>query len=225
VATFCLIHGAWHGPSCWDQLVPRLAERGHDVVAPDLPLHDPEAGYEERIRPALEAVDGVDGAVVIVGHSQATMYSSLVAAAEPDAVLVHLCPRLGGFEPPPGAPDTFREGFPFPADRPDGSSAWDEDAAIGAMYRRLQPEAARALARSLRPMAMPRDAYPLRTPPDNATVLIYAAEDEFFEPAWQRFMARELLGVEPIEIPGGHFPMVEDPGALAELLDRIATPD
>jgi pimeloyl-ACP methyl ester carboxylesterase len=225
VATFCLIHGAWHGPSCWDQLVPRLAERGHDVVAPDLPLHDPQAGYAERIRPALDALDGVDGPVVIVGHSQATTYSSLVAAAEPDAVLVHLCPRLGGFEPPPGAPDTFREGLPFPADRPDGTSVWDEDTAMAAMYSRLPPEAARALAQGLRPMAMPKDPYPLGTHPDNPTVLIYAAEDELFEPAWQRFMARELLGIEPIEIPGGHFPMVEDPGALAELLDRITAPD
>jgi pimeloyl-ACP methyl ester carboxylesterase len=35
-------------------------------------------------------------------------------------------------------------------------------------------------------------------------------------------MARELLGIEPIEIPGGHFPMVEDPVALADLLDRLA---
>ena len=23
-------------------------------------------------------------------------------------------------------------------------------------------------------------------------------------------MARELLGIDPIEIPGGHFPMIED---------------
>jgi pimeloyl-ACP methyl ester carboxylesterase len=30
------------------------------------------------------------------------------------------------------------------------------------------------------------------------------------------------LGVEPIEIPGGHFPMVEDPAALADLLDWLA---
>jgi hypothetical protein len=31
------------------------------------------------------------------------------------------------------------------------------------------------------------------------------------------------LGIEPIEIAGGHFPMVEDPAALAELLDRVAS--
>jgi pimeloyl-ACP methyl ester carboxylesterase len=54
------------------------------------------------------------------------------------------------------------------------------------------------------------------------TVLIYATDDEIFNPDWERFMARELLGIEPIEIPGGHFPMVEDPDFLADLLDRLA---
>ena len=44
MATFCLIHGAWHEPSCWDELTPRLMERGHEVAVPDLPLQDPEAG-------------------------------------------------------------------------------------------------------------------------------------------------------------------------------------
>jgi pimeloyl-ACP methyl ester carboxylesterase len=222
VATFCLIHGAWHEPSCWNQLVPLLAERGHDAVAPDLPLHDPAAAWDERIRPALEALEDTSGPIVIVGHSQGTAYSSLVAAGRPGSLLVHLCPRLGGFEPPPGAPDAFREGVPFPADRPDGTSVWDADVAIGALYGRLPPETARALAQRMRPMAMPAGEYPLRAHPDNQTALIYAAQDELFQPAWERFMARELLSVEPIEIPGGHFPMVEDPSGLAEILDHLA---
>ena len=51
---------------------------------------------------------------------------------------------------------------------------------------------------------------------------MYAADDELFEPAFERFMARELLGIDPIELSGGHFVMVEDPGAVAELLDRLA---
>jgi len=222
VATFCLVHGAWHEPSCWDELTPHLMERGHQVVIPDLPLQDPEAGFDERIRPALEAIDGVDGPLVIVGHSRGTTYSSLVAAARPDAMLVHLCPRLGGFEPPPGAPDQFREGVPFPETRPDGTSVWDEEVAIQALYGRVPPPRANILAGRLRPLAMPEEEYPLDAPPGNATVLIYAADDELFEPAWERFMARELLGVEPIEIPGGHFPMAEDPDALAEVLDHLA---
>jgi hypothetical protein len=49
-----------------------------------------------------------------------------------------------------------------------------------------------------------------------------APEDEIFEPEWERFMARELLGIEPIELLGGHYPMVEDPEGLADLLSRLA---
>lgn len=78
------------------------------------------------------------------------------------------------------------------------------------------------LAGRLRPMAMPQGDYPLDGPPANQTVLIYAAEDEFFRPDFERCMAREVFGIEPIEIPGGHFPMAGDPGALAALLDRVA---
>jgi pimeloyl-ACP methyl ester carboxylesterase len=216
------MHGAWHEPSCWDELTPQLKKRGHVVVVPDLPLQDPEAGFDERIRPALDALDDVDGPLLIVGHSQGTVYSSLVAAARPDALLVHLCPRLGGFEPPPGAPNMFREGIPFPETRPDGTSVWDEDVAIEALYGRVSPPRANMLAGRLRPMAMPQGDYPLRVHPGNPTVLIYAAEDELFEPDWERFMAHELLGIEPIEIATGHFPMAENPGALAELLDCVA---
>jgi pimeloyl-ACP methyl ester carboxylesterase len=222
VATFCLIHGAWHEPSCWDPLIPRLEAHGHKAVAPELPLDDPAAGYDERIRPALEALDGVGGQIVVVGHSQGTAYSSLVAARRPPSLLVHLCPRLGGFEEPAGAPSRFRDGVPFPADRPDGTSAWGAGTAISALYHRLSPEAARGLAQRLRPMAPAPGEYPLDEHPDIPTVLIYSAADELFEPAWQRFMARELLGVEPIELPTGHFPMVEDPDALGDLLSRLA---
>jgi pimeloyl-ACP methyl ester carboxylesterase len=222
VATFCLIHGAWHEPSCWDELTPRLKERGHLIVVPDLPLQNPEAGFDERIRPALEAIDGVQDSLVIVGHSQGTAYSSLVAAARPGALLIHLCPRLGGFEPPDGAPEMFRTGVPFPQTGPDGTSVWDEAVALETLYRRVPAPRAAMLAGRLRPMAMPEDDYPLHAHPDNPTVLIYAAEDELFEPDWERFMARKLLGVEPMEIPGGHFPMAEDPEALATLLDRLA---
>ena len=51
---------------------------------------------------------------------------------------------------------------------------------------------------------------------------MYAAADECFEPEFERFMAREVLGVEPIALPGGHFPMNEDPEGLAAVLDGLA---
>jgi len=222
VAAFGLLHGAWHEPSCWEPARERLEALGHTTTAADLPLHDPDAGYEERIRPAVEALEDADPPVVVVAHSQSSALGPLVAASRPISLLVYLCPRMGSVEPPPGAPEPFREGIPFPPDRPDGTTAWDPDVATEFMYSRLPPEDARALAQHLRPMAMPPGDYPLAEHPDVPVALLYASDDEFFEPGFERFMARELLGIDPIELEGGHFPMIEDPDGLAALLDDLA---
>jgi len=222
LATFCLIHGNWHDGSCWEPLIDRLQARDHDSLAPDLPFGDPKASYADRAHPAFEALEGVPDPVVIVGHSIGSAEAALIAATRPSSLLVYLCPRLDAFPAPPGAPNVFREGFPFPPSRPDKTRVWDADAAIDAMYRRLPPETAREFAERLHPGAPAAGDYPLREHPDVPTVLVYATDDEFFEPAWERFIARELLGVDPIEIPGGHFPMLENPDALAELFDRLA---
>lgn len=222
MVTFCLLHGAWHDGSCWEGLVERLLAAGHDALAPDLPYEDRSAGFQERIRPAVEALQAVSGPTVVVGHSLGSDYAALVAARRPGSLLVHLCPRLGQFSPRLGAPRTFRKDFPFPPTDSDGATVWDAQAAIDAMYPRLTAEIASALADRLRPLTQPSGEYPLPRHPDVATALVYAANDEIFEPAWQRFMAHEMLGVEPIELPGGHFPMLEDPASVADLLDRLA---
>jgi pimeloyl-ACP methyl ester carboxylesterase len=222
LATFCLIHGNWHDASCWAPLVDQLRSRGHDAVAPDLPFDDPRADYEQRARPALDAFGRAAGPVVIVGHSVGSAEAALVAAERLPALLVYLCPRFGSFPTPADAPSIFRPGFPFPPKDDEGRLVWDADSAIATMYPRLPPDVATALAERLRPGAAPAGDYPLAEHPKVRTSLIYTTDDEFFEPAWERYVARELLGVEPIELPGGHFPMVEDPARLAEVLDRLA---
>ena len=221
--TFCLIHGQWHDGSCWESVLARLRARGHDVVAPDMPFDDPQADYEKRARPALEALEGVDGPVVVVGHSIASAEAAMVAAARQPVLLVHVCPRFGTFPTPPDAPNVFRPGFPFPPRDADGRSVWTPEAAIEAMYPRLTRGVGRELAERLRPGASAVGDYPLSQHPDLPTALVYTVDDEFFTPEWERFVARELLGVEPIEIPGGHFPMMENPELLADLFDRLAS--
>ena len=222
MAFFALLHGAWHDSSCWGPLTSRLEALGHDAAAPELPLDDPEAGYMRRVQPAIDALRGAEGEVIVVAHSQSSALGPLVAISSPDSLLVYLCPRMGGVELPDGTPPPFREGIPFPPSRPDGTTVWDPDVAIEVMYPRLPVKRARALAQHLRPMAMPPDEYPLREHPDVPTALIYATDDELFEPAFERFVAHELLGIDPIELPGGHFQMAEDPDRLAGLLDRLA---
>ena len=124
VAMFCLIHGSWHDGSCWEPVVDRLRARGHDAVAPDMPFDDPHADYEKRARPAFQALDGVDGPVVVVGHSNGSAEAALVAAERHPALLVYVCPRFGSFATPPDAPEVFREGFPFPPKGADGRTVW-----------------------------------------------------------------------------------------------------
>lgn len=222
MSTFCLLHGAWHDSSCWHGVAGELRARGHAVVAPDLPLHDPEAGYPARLAPAVELLSGVDGPVVIVGHSLGSNYAAVLATEIDEASVVHLCPRLGGVPPPPGAPRRTRPGFPWPAQDDRGAMTWNPEAAATGMYGRLDPALAHALAARLRPMAPAPEPFPLERHPDVLTAVVYTAEDEMFEPAWIRFMARELLGVEPIELPGGHFPMFEAPDRLTAVLDDLA---
>ena len=50
------------------------------------------------------------------------------------------------------------------------------------------------------------------------TVSITCTEDRVVNPAWSNRVARERLGVEPIELPGGHSPFLARPAALAEVL-------
>jgi pimeloyl-ACP methyl ester carboxylesterase len=223
VTTYLLIHGAWHDASCWDPLVASLRELGHEAIAPDLPCDDPRAGYEQRAEPAIRALASVSGPAVIVGHSAGSAEAAIAAASRPDALLIYVCPRFGSFAVPADAPPVFRPGFPFPPRRPDGTSSWDRDAAIAAMYPRLPAATQQRLVSRLRPEASVSSPYPLAAHPAVATSLIYTTDDEFFDPGWPRYVARELLQIDPIELPGGHFPMVEDPMGLARTLDTIAS--
>jgi hypothetical protein len=51
---------------------------------------------------------------------------------------------------------------------------------------------------------------------------IVCTEDYAIPPGWQRSVARDELGVEPIELASGHSPMLACPRDLAEILDRLA---
>jgi pimeloyl-ACP methyl ester carboxylesterase len=186
-------------------------------------LDDGTAGYEQRVQPAVAALAGAPDPVVVVGHSLAAAYAPLVARSRPGSLLVYLCPAPTGPLGRSGAPmKAGREGFPFPPDQPDGTSVWEPQAAIDAMYPRLPDEMARAAAASLRPAAPAAGDYPLAGQPDGRSALVYATEDEFFEPAWERWVAREKLGIEPIAMASGHFPMLECPEALADVLTGLA---
>jgi alpha-beta hydrolase superfamily lysophospholipase len=69
-----LVHGAWHGPWCWDRLAERLAGHGHQVQAVQLRGHDrPRGRIWHRVHHYVQDV-GESAArfvepPVLVGHS------------------------------------------------------------------------------------------------------------------------------------------------------------
>jgi pimeloyl-ACP methyl ester carboxylesterase len=85
MATFVLIHGAWHGGWCWAPVVRRLAEKGHAAFAPTMPgygVTEQRAGITNQ-HCADTLVDYIDRRdlhdVILVGHSWAGTLLSTVA--------------------------------------------------------------------------------------------------------------------------------------------------
>ena len=63
---------------------------------------------------------------------------------------------------------------------------------------------------------------PLETWPSVPSSYIVCAEDRTVRPEWRRRAASERLGVDPIELSGGHCPHVSRPRELAEVLSALA---
>jgi pimeloyl-ACP methyl ester carboxylesterase len=59
---------------------------------------------------------------------------------------------------------------------------------------------------------------PLETFPDVPRRSIVCSDDEIVGPDYSRRVAREMLGVDPLELPGSHSPMATRPQELAEML-------
>jgi pimeloyl-ACP methyl ester carboxylesterase len=227
VTTFALIHGAWHGAWCWERVTGPLRERGHEVVVPELPSEDTEAGLEEYADTIDRALGDADD-VLLVPHSLGGLVGPVVAARRPLRALVY----LNALVPEPGLsfgeqlsasvePVLLFEGGRAVDDQ--GRSHWpDAEATARIMYPDLSPEDARWAAERLRPQAQKSQTEPSPAPPAGLRVeSIIGVNDAVVSPAWSRRVARERLGVEPVEIPTGHFSMVTHPDLLADALAQL----
>jgi len=228
VATFALVHGAWHGPWSWERVTGPLGERGHEVVVPDLPSEDTEFGlgdYADTIERALGDADDV----VVVPHSLGGLVGPVVAARRPLRALVYVCALV----PEPGL--SFSDQLAASEERvllfeggrevdDQGRSHWpDPDTTASTMYPDLSPEDARWAVEHLRRQAQKSQGEISPAPPPGLrTESIVGAYDRLVSPAWSRRVARERLGVEPVDIPTGHFPMITHPELLADELSRLA---
>jgi pimeloyl-ACP methyl ester carboxylesterase len=84
MATFVLVHGAWHGAWCWRRVARLLARNGHDVFTPTLTgvgershLLTPAIDLETHILDVVNEMKWQElNNVVLVGHSYGGMVIS-----------------------------------------------------------------------------------------------------------------------------------------------------
>ncbi|WP_407285153.1 alpha/beta fold hydrolase [Streptomyces sp. BP-8] len=219
MSVFVLIPGAGGAAWYWHRVVPELRARGHEAVAVDLPGADESAGLPEYTDAVVAAVGDRDD-VVLVGQSMGGFTAPMVCARVPVRLLV----LVNAMIPLPGeTPGQWWGNTGAPAARVAAAEAGGyttefdpatyflhdvptEIAAAGAEHER--PEADVAFGQ---PCAVERW-------PDVATRVLAAAEDRFFPPEFQRGVARDRLGIDADEVPGGHLVALSRPVDLADRL-------
>ena len=155
MATYVLVHGAWHGAWVWDKLRAELEKRGHDSRAMDMPVSDGKATWEVWADAIQAGMEGLTEPPILVGHSLSGMAIPIVASRVPVDTLVFVAavvPNLHGEQwgdnPEPAAPGTFQA----IEEHPDGSTTWtDFDNAVFTMYEDWDRGEAAAGYRRLRP--------------------------------------------------------------------------
>jgi pimeloyl-ACP methyl ester carboxylesterase len=208
VATYVLIHGGGDSAFYWHLVEPELRERGHDVVAMDLPCEDESAGFPAYADVVVEAI-GARRELVVVAQSLGGFTAPLVC----DRLPVELMVLVAGMVPLPGEkgddwwPNT---GYPGPG------------ATEGDLFYHDVPEALAAEARSRergQSDAPGREPWPLEAWPATPTRYLLCRDDRMFPANWLRGVVRERLGIEPDEIGGGHCVALSRPHELVRRLE------
>jgi len=215
MATYVLIHGAGDSAFYWHLLAPELRERGHDVVAPDLPCEDDSAGLAKYADTVVEAIgDRTD--LTMVAQSFGGFTAPLVCSRVP----VELIVLVAGMIPLPG-----EKGDDWPANTGMGEAArnaeLDYSDEIAVFYHDVPRELAEEAMRHARRQAQKpgEEPWALNSWPDVPTRYLLCRDDRFFPAEWMRGVVRERLGMTPDEIDGGHCPALGRPKELAERLE------
>jgi pimeloyl-ACP methyl ester carboxylesterase len=199
----------------------------------DLPGADPAATFDTYADVVCAALSGSDDDVVLVGHSLGGLTIPLVAARRRVTKLVYLCaliPDLGRswVDQIGEHPDMMLPGWDAALERDsDNRTVWtDLELTQALLFADCDESVAAAAITRLGPQAgLGRLPFTLAEFPAAPCTSIHCADDQMINPAWSGRIARDRLGAEVIELPGGHSPFLSRPSALADVLMRIADED
>jgi pimeloyl-ACP methyl ester carboxylesterase len=240
MATFVLVHGAWHGGWCWDKLAPLLRTAGHIVHTPTLAglaerahLLTRNIGLETHIQEIISLLDDSDlHGVILVGHSYGGMVITGVAEQAP-ALIGHLV-YLDAVAPigeerslqelfQRHRPDNWRElaaeiargeGWFIPVPTGDTLMGITDSTDLRWVRSHLTPHPAKTFLQRLEGDHHPHGLAVsfIRTPTRSGTPNGFSADAERVQQAGGKYY----------ELPGGHDAMVTMPRELAAILAEIA---
>jgi pimeloyl-ACP methyl ester carboxylesterase len=232
MASFVLVHGAWHGGWCWVRVARLLRNAGHDVFTPTLTGLAERAHYRGTpINLTTHITDIADllrwenlNDVILVGHSYAGAVISGAAAHEPARIrtLVY----LDAFVPQPGQSVSNLRSDAARANTIQSASsngAWLPP--ISAAHFNVNPADAAWVDSQCTPH--PLGCF-LQALPESGAALVpnrrYIFATNYPNTPFRQF--RDPLSKDPAwrvdEIATGHDAMLDDPAGLAALLLREA---
>ena len=222
LTTYVLIPGAGGSAWAWHRVVPLLERRGHEVVAVDLPVSDPAAGYEEYVQAVLVAMGEPRHQVAVVAISMGGIIAPIVADRTPGSRMV-----------------LVNAGVPRPGELAIQGLA-EQDQARAEHHRRLgheppvfdpmeafwhdvpQQVVAEGMALGLpepRFDTLFSQPWPLAAWPRVPTRFLHGRDDRVIPLEYQRRIVRERLGLEVEELPGGHLLPLSQPEELVTRID------
>lgn len=242
MATFVLIHGAWHGAWCWYRVAPALERHGHRVLAPDLPAHGsdttPAAAVTfrdcvDRIGASLGQARSLDAApLLLVGHSLAGVFITQAAEDWPERVdrLVYVAAFL-----PADGQSVLDLSAADPDSAVTASSVLSPDQATvtlrpdrlaGLFYGDCDPGDVAVATRLQVPEPLAPFGTPVAVTADRAgrvpRAYIRTARDAAITPARQDAMLQAVPCDPVLTVDTGHSPFLADPDGLARLLHGLA---
>lgn len=211
MTTYVLIHGAGDVGWYWHLLEAELRERGHDVVAPDLPVDDDAAGLTDYASTVVDAVgDRTD--LIVVAHS----FGGYTAPIVCDRLKADLLVLVAGMVPAPGEPASemfTNTGYT----QPEQQDASD----LAVFYHDVPPGLANeALSRGRDQSGTTwNEPWPLPAWPDVPVRFVLGRNDRVFPATWLQAVAEERLDITPDQLDSGHCIALSRPGELVDLLE------
>ncbi|HTN78186.1 MAG TPA: wax ester/triacylglycerol synthase family O-acyltransferase, partial [Acidimicrobiales bacterium] len=216
-AKVVLVHGAWHGPWCWEGVVGELEARGVTVAAVDLPL----TSYADDVAAARRAIKAAGKGAVVCGHSYGGMVISQAASGLPVGRVVYLTAFMTdeGEEPM-----QHMQEHPSPmmsAIRTDGGVLSVDPAMLHeAFYEDSDAKVVADIEKLLRPMPLGDTWLVSREPAwrQAPSTYVVCTNDKAISEGAQRAMA--VRADEVVEWDTDHSPFLTRPGDIADLLAK-----